>query len=134
MSNVQIDELNEYVKTYLAPSDIDGVGVFALRDIPKDQKLYCDMAPKIYTLSYANLSKLFPAVKKLILSQWPLIAKGSAFAYPTTRVVAYMNHSDDPNYDAINDVVLKDIKEGEEITEDYRKLELNKRLFPFIKD
>ena len=29
----QIKELNHYVRTKLAPSQIDGVGVFALRDI-----------------------------------------------------------------------------------------------------
>jgi SET domain-containing protein len=135
MSERQIDELNAYVKTYLAPSEIEGVGVFALRDLDKGEKLHADMVPKLYNLSYANVrSKLFPEVKELLLKQWPLIVKGSHFAYPTTRIVAYMNHSDKPNYNAQNDTLIKDVKKGEEITEDYRKIDVNTKMFPFIKD
>lgn len=134
MSNkIQIVELNQYVKTTLAPSKIHGVGVVALRDIKKGQKLYSDMVPKIYTLPYKYFGKLFKNVGELILSHWPLAAKGSNFAYPVTRMQAWLNHSDDPNYDAVKDIVLKDIKEGEEITEDYRKIEGWEEIYPFIK-
>lgn len=135
MSNyvTQIQELNTYVKTYLAPSEIDGVGVFALRDIPKGQKLYLDMIPKLYNLPHKEFSNLFPTVRKEILARFPLIVRGSAFAYPTTRISAYMNHSNEPNYDAVNDVVLRDIKSGEEITEDYRKIDGSEEVFSFLK-
>lgn len=130
---IQIDELNTYVKTYIAPSDIHGVGVFALRDIPKGQKLHTDMMTKLYNLPYKEFRNLFPTVKNQLLERWPLIKNGSAFAYPDTRIQAYMNHHDDPNYDAVNDVTLRDIKSGEEITEDYRKIEGADELFDFLK-
>ncbi len=32
-----------------------------------------------------------------------------------------MNHSDDPNYDDVKDIAIKDIQAGEEITEDYKQ-------------
>lgn len=128
----QVDELNTYVKTYLAPSEIHGIGVFAMRDIPKGQKLHTDMAPKIYTLAYSNFGKLFPEVKKYLLERWPLITQDSPFAYPDTRIVAHMNHAEDPNYDSINDKVLKDIKKGEEITEDYRTIAGWEIVFPWL--
>lgn len=136
MSNYtrQIQELNTYVKTRLAPSKIHGVGVHALRDIPKGQKLYTDMMTKLYNLPYKEFNNLFPTVRKLLLEQWPQIINGSAFAYPNARLQAYMNHSDDPNYDAVNDVTLRDIKSGEEITEDYRKIEGCGKLFPFLEE
>jgi SET domain-containing protein len=136
MSNYKAQEveLNMYVKTCLAPSDIHGVGVFALRTIPKGQKLYTDMVPKLYNLPYKSFKNLFPEIQKQLLGQFPQIVNGSAFAYPTTRIQAWINHSEDPNYDAVNDVALKTIRKGQEITEDYRKIEGYEKVFDFIKD
>lgn len=119
----QIDELNARVKTYIGVSKIHGVGVFALRDIAKGQKLYADFTPTIYSLRYSHFSKLFPEVREYLIERWPRIVTGSKFAYPTDRVQAHMNHSEDPNYDAINDVMLKDVKRDEEITENYKEIE-----------
>lgn len=129
----QIAELNTYCKTYLAPSKIHGVGVFALRDIPKGDKLFTDMVPKLYNVPYSEFNRLFPEVQEQLLGQFPLIKNGSAFAYPTTRIVAFMNHDKNPNYDAVNDLTLKKIKAGQEITEDYRKIEGADSLFDFLK-
>ena len=129
----QSDELNQYVKTYLAPSTIHGIGVFALRDIAQGQKLYVDMIPKIYTLSYSKFKgNIFPWVEKELLKHWPQIINGSHFAYPVTRIQAYINHSDDPNYNAIDDILIRDVKEGEEITEDYQKIVNADKVFDFL--
>ena len=49
-------------------------------------------------------------------------------------MVAYMNHSSDANYDAVEDRTLRDIKEGEEITEDYRKIKGCEIVHPWIKN
>ena len=118
----QVDELNQWVKTYIGPSKIAGVGLFALRDIPTGQKLYADMVTKIFTLPHKEFRNLFPEVREKILEQWPQVVNGSHFFFPTIKLQAYINHSSDPNYDASNDVVLKDIKVYEEITEDYRNI------------
>lgn len=128
----QAAKLNTYVKCRIAPSPIHGVGVFAIRDIGKGQKIFADMMPEVFNLPYSSFNKLFPQVKQILLERYPRITKGSMFIYPDTRLQAYMNHSDDPNYDAINDVLLRDVKEGEEITEDYRKIDGWQEVFPFL--
>lgn len=130
--HIQQDELNGLVKTKVAPSPISGVGVFALRDIAKGHKLNVDMYPRMYNLSYSNFSKLFPEVREYLLERWPEIVNGSNFIYPDTRIQAFMNHSDDPNYDAKADVLLRDVKAGEEITEDYRKIEGWEKIFTWL--
>lgn len=119
----QIDELNERVKVRVAPSKIHGVGIFALRFIGKGQKLYADNMPVVYDLPYSFFGKLFPEVRQLLLERWPSIVNGNVFAYPTERVQALMNHAptkEQINYDAINDVTIKDIPAGTEIFENYK--------------
>ena len=128
----QIDELNARVKTYIGVSKIHGVGVFALREIAKGQKLYADYTPTIYTLSYSHFNKLFLEVREYLIERWPRIVTGSKFAYPTDRVQAHMNHLEDCNYDAINDVVLKDIDKDEEITENYKLISGWEVAFPWL--
>ena len=48
-------------------------------------------------------------------------------------LTSYLNHSDDPNYNAITDTALRDIKTGEEVTVDYKKMENFEKVFKFIK-
>lgn len=130
----QVTRLNERVKVRIAPSPIHGVGVFAIRDISKGQRLYADNMIEVYSVRYADFNKLFKEVRELLLERWPRIVNGENFAYPDTRIVAYMNHSDTPNYDAEKDVLLQDVNVGEEITEDYRKIECYTQVFPFLLD
>jgi len=125
--------LNTLVKVKLAPSKIDGVGLFALYDITKGQKLYVNMFPQAYRIPKGSIKKLFPCVRELLCERWPQIMKGSAFMYPDTYLEAYINHSDTPNYDSVNDVVLEDIKEGDEITRDYRKIENWEEVYQWLK-
>ncbi len=124
--------LNETSLVKLAPSQIHGIGVVALRDIKKGEKLYVDSIPHQYDLPYKKFNKLRAELRDLILGQWPLVITGSHFLYPVTRFSAYLNHSDDPNCDAKEDVALKDIAKGEEITEDYRKIEGHEKIFTWL--
>ena len=116
----QIIELNTFVKVRVAPSKKHGVGLFAMRDIFKGQKLYADMIPRGYDLRFSSFRELFPEVREYLLERWPQVINGSAFYFPDTRVQAFINHSTKPNYDAVNDVMLADCKVGKEILEDYR--------------
>lgn len=129
-----INHLNAIVKVTIAPSKIEGVGVFALCDIPKGTKLEADIFPKIFHIPVGSLNKLFPYVRKQLLERWPDIINNKPFMYPDTRIQAFLNHSDSPNYNPLNDTVLEDIKEGEEITEDYRLIKNYKEVFPWIVD
>jgi SET domain-containing protein len=129
----QIEELNTFVLTRLAPSPIHGIGVFALRDIPKGSHLFTDMMPRMYNLPYKKFKELRPEVAELLLEQWPQVVNGSIFAWPTTRIQAYMNHSDDPNYNAELDMTTRDITAGEEITENYNAIQNADKIYPWLK-
>lgn len=128
----QIRELNTYVKVRLAPSKKHGVGVFAMRDLFKGQKLYADMIPRGYNVPYSSFRKLFPEVRQYLLERWPQIVNGSAFFYPDTRIQAFLNHSKKPNYDAVNDVMLADCKKGKEVFEDYTVIPKYEQVYPHL--
>lgn len=128
----QITRLNERVKVKLAPSPIHGVGVFAIRYISKGQRVYADSVPEVFSVSYGNFSKLFPEVRELLLGRFPQVVNGANFVFPTDRVLGYMNHSDDPNYSVETDCLLRDVKVGEEITEDYRLVANYEKVYPFL--
>lgn len=133
---LQILELNSNVKCYLAPSKISGVGVFALMDIAKGQRLnlFPNVRPKWHTLSMSNLNQLFPEIKELILAQWASIINGSAFLSPhdSCWMILYCNHSDDQNYDVKTDMAIRNIRKGEEVTENYREMLGWERVFPWL--
>ena len=133
---LQIFTLNNEIKTKLAPSPIHGIGVFTMRSIKAGEKLHCipSVNPQWYTLPYASLTKLFPEVRELILQRWPSVINGSAFLSPndTQWLVTYINHHDDPNYEVATDTALKDIKVGEELTEDYRLMKNYEQIYPWL--
>ena len=128
----QVDELNQRIKVRIAPSPIHGVGVFAIRDILKGEKLHTGQLPIVYSLPYNHFNKLFPEVRDILLERWPRIVVGAKFAYPDLNIQAYMNHSEDANYDNRTDLALRDIKKGEEILEDYRNIDGWQQVFPWL--
>lgn len=128
----QIAIINDIVCVKLAPSPIHGVGVFALRDINKGEKLNLDSIPQLLDLPYEKFKHIEKDIRDLILGQYPLIASGSKFLYPNARFAGYLNHSDQPNVDAKEDKALKDIKKGEEVTEDYRLIPNYEKIFPWL--
>lgn len=128
-----IEKLNTECKLRLAPSSVHGIGVFAIRDIPRGQRIYSDNMPVLYRLPYANFGKLFPEVSEILLERNPTIPLGSLFVYPDARMQAYMNHSDTPNYNAQLDLVMVDIPKGTEVFEDYRRIEGWEEIFPWLK-
>lgn len=128
----QIDFLNQWVRARLAPSKIQGIGVVALRDIPKDTPLQLGMFPRPFQISRGNINKLFPEVREYLTERWPTMYWDKGFMYPDCNYMSYMNHSDEPNYDAFQDRTLKKIRAGEEITEDYRLIPGWSEAFTFL--
>lgn len=128
-----IQVLNDIVNVRIGPSEIDGVGIFALKDIKKGTKLQLDAIPHMFDLPFDHFDKLNPEVQEILLGHFPQIVNGSHFMYPVTKFTAYLNHSDNPNYDAKEDKTLRKIKAGEEITEDYRKIEGYEKIYSWLK-
>ena len=124
MNPLELDQfLNSTVWCTIAPSSVHGVGVFAIRDIPKGQKLNCQNLSRMGILRIipSEFEKLLPEIKKMITQRWPIVTTTGYFQSPNddAHLLSFMNHSEIPNYDKINDTALKDIKKGEEIFEDY---------------
>ena len=133
-SKIITAHLNSRVLCRIAPSKTHGVGVFAIRNIAEGEKLSLDVFPQPFKLSAEDFKSLNEEVREVILERNPTALSGSAFMYPDVRQVAYMNHSEEPNYDAILDIAIKPIKKGEEITEDYRKISGWEKVFTWLVD
>lgn len=120
-SIVPAEEINKTVLATLAPSPIHGVGVFAVQDIPKGAGVYLRWEHR--GLLQTTLSELKPEVKRIIIQRWPPVNDGYPFLHPheDVNLPSFINHSDDPNYSQSGDRALKDIKAGEEITQNYGK-------------
>ena len=126
----QIQELNEQVRCTLRPSSIHGVGVFAIGNVKKGEKLYCLGTPnqKGYLIPTERLEEINKEVRDIIYARWPLAWEGSPFQSPNddARLVSFMNHSPAPNYK--DDYALRDILAGEEIVKNYDEIAPNIRL------
>lgn len=118
---VKPEEVNKTVLATIAPSPIHGVGVFAVQDIAKGTEMRLRWSP--LGLLWVALSQVKPEVKKIILQRWPPAKEGYPFLHPheDANLPSFINHSEEPNYSQEKDCALKDIKAGEEITEDYGK-------------
>jgi uncharacterized protein len=112
------------VYTRLRPSRIHGLGVFAIRDIPKGTYIFSD-DESIVWVDKKNVETL-PKALKDVYEDFAVI-KGDKYGCPESfdklTTSWYLNHSDQPNVAADDDYkfyALRDIKTGEELTVDYR--------------
>ena len=107
-----------------------------MRSIDKGERLYLlpHSPRKWYNVSYANFGKLFPYIREIILARWPSVVNGSAFLAPNDDawLLSFVNHSDEPNYHIPTDTALRDIKSGEEVTEDYRSMDNWEKIWPWL--
>ena len=113
--------------TYLAPSKIcSGVGVFALIDIPRDTIIW-KLRDEPYKVPW-NL--LTTEIQNHIKSMTWCDNEGFWIDCHLDRIYQayYVNHSDNPNCDVINEeelyIAIRNIKKDEELT--YRYLELDR--------
>ncbi|MEK6835794.1 MAG: SET domain-containing protein-lysine N-methyltransferase [Nanoarchaeota archaeon] len=115
------------VPVYVKRSKINGLGVFATREIKKG-KIVVRTGSKEhhYTVEqYKNFSKRY----RELLDKFGYWEDGF-FVYPTDDT-KYFNHSCEPN--VLNfgnvDIAIRDIKNGEEITYDYKAIPGNRGEF-----
>lgn len=119
-----MSELNQTVWARLAPSEVNGIGVFAIRDIPKGQ-----FYTNYFTENYRDTAKVFneedlnnalPEIRNLVLNLM-LFEQNMPIAFYSPNMYAYLrsflNHSNTPNTDGFK--TTQHIKKGEELTENY---------------
>jgi len=113
------------VFTRLQPSPIHGVGVFAIRRIPKGSCIFgADDAPLVW-VPKKPIKYLSKPLKRLY-DDFSVI-KGDRYGCPSSfndlTVSWYLNHSENPNVtadDSYKFYAMRDIEEGEELTVNYR--------------
>lgn len=114
----------------LQPSPIHGIGVFAIRNIPRGRNPFQTLPryarPGYVRVTDAELDALPPRLAGTIRALF--VPADGTMHIPTcgTNVVyliAYLNHSATPNLrtaDGFNFLARRRIQEGEELTVDYR--------------
>jgi len=127
-----LNELANNTWVMLKPSSIEGIGVFALRDIHKacrDMFSKPDAADEWITVSKKEIDSL-PAHAQFLAGNYCLYDEEHYFVpaqgFKKIDVSLFLNHSDAPNVISINDgdyfEALRDIKKGEELLIDYGQI------------
>lgn len=120
----------EKVYCRLAPSPIHGVGVFAIRDIPKGTNPFNNsfMAQEAVITSKNKIKDLGPEIMSLLHDYHPTSETDKQIVsnFPNQLIwTNYINYTDDPNIELMTDgewKTLRDIKKGEELLEDPKRL------------
>jgi len=113
------------VYTRIQRSNKDGIGVFAICDIPEGTNIFSNDENSIRWIKKKKIGKVNPEIKRLY-NDFCIIKKGKYGCPKNFNMLTvgwYLNESkDNPNvkcnkkYDFI---ALRDIKEGDELTVDY---------------
>jgi SET domain-containing protein len=110
-------------------SRIHGVGVFAIRNVPKGAKLFEPDDGELVWMkkSALRLDELPQRIRQLYEDFCPIKDKGRRYGCPRSfnlmTIAWYLNHSKTPNVGCDEDYkffALRDITTGEELTADYR--------------
>lgn len=109
----------------LAPSNIHGVGVFAIRDIPKGAPVFGDDDARTTLVPAAVVKRLKREIR--VLYEDFCVLEGRQWTCPASFNLLtpswYVNHSNTPNIacdDSLRFFALRRISKGEELTADYR--------------
>ena len=124
-----LNELISNTWVMIKPSPIEGIGVFALQDIPKGCRSMFSKATadeQWITISKTEVENL-PEHAKALIENYCLYDADNYFVpdygFKKMDLVNFLNHSDEPNIISLNDgeffEAIKDIKQGEELVIDY---------------
>ena len=127
-----LKELSGNTWVMIRPSPIEGIGVFAMRDIEKGCRSMFSKASENeqwIKVSRAEVDALPPHAKAL-LENYCLYDEENYFVpdygFKKMDLVNFLNHSDTPNIISINDgeffEAIQDIKKGEELVIDYGEI------------
>jgi len=122
-----LEQLQHDVYCRLMPSPIAGVGVFAIKKIPKGTKPFKGCFTGHWTpITPDDLKKLKPEIQKYVKDMCAL-QNGKYYlpscGIPRIDISFFINHSTTPNMREIGEgddfITLCDIKPGDELTVDY---------------
>lgn len=127
-----LNELAADTWVMIKPSPIEGIGVFAIQDIPKGcRSIFSGSSEdeKWIPVSKKELETL-PAHSKALIENYCLYDEENYFVadygFKKMDLVNFLNHSADPNIISINEgeffEALRDIKQGEELLIDYGEI------------
>jgi hypothetical protein len=109
----------------IGPSQIHGVGVIAIRDIPRGTLVFQGESERVTWMSRAAVRRMAPAIRALYVD-FGMVWGDQIGVPPTLNMLSvgwYVNHADTPNVEAGDDGrfrALRRIRAGEELTADYR--------------
>ncbi len=127
-----LQELASNTWVMIRPSAIEGIGVFALRDIPKGCREMFSKAnahEQWITVPKIEVADL-PEHSRALIENYCLYDEENYFipdyGFKKMDLVNYLNHADTPNVISINDgeffEAISDIKKGEELFIDYAEI------------
>ena len=125
-------ELSNNTYVMLKPSPIEGVGVFAIADIPKGCRTMFskpDADDEWITITKKEIEAL-PAPAQFLVGNYCLYDEENYFVptrgFKKMDLALFINHADTPNIISINDgdyfEAIRDIKAGEELLVDYGEI------------
>ena len=115
----------KYTYCRLKPSQISGVGIFAIRDIPKEINPFQGIRnQKWYKINKSKLEGLDEEILKMIHDFYVNEDNKNVwipeYGLNGMDITFFLNHSKNPNLKTIDDgltfITLKDIKKDEELT------------------
>ena len=126
-------ELQSDTYVMIRSSPIEGIGVFAIRDIPKGCRTVFSKANKDHdewiTVPKTEVEQL-PAHSRTLIENYCLYDDDNYFiaeyGFKKMDLVNFLNHSDQPNVMSVNEgeyfETLRDINTGEELLIDYGEI------------
>jgi len=111
------------VNAKAGPSRIHRTGLIAQEFIPKGTSVWEFMPGFDIALKEADLERLSPAAREQAM-YWSYFHVATRTFVMSSDDDRFTNHSDDPNTRVVGDctVAVRDIRAGEEITNDYNEL------------
>jgi len=125
-----LKELSEETFITLKPSPVHGIGVFALRDIPRGCKtLFSRNVGEWIRVPISDIDQL-PDQTRNMVETYCLYDDTHYYlpdyGFKVMDLVNYLNHSSTPNVISVNDgeyfESLREIKEGEELLVNYGEI------------
>jgi SET domain-containing protein len=125
-----LNELANEIWVALKPSPVHGIGVFAIRDIPKGcRTIFSKNVGEWIKLPVNDVEKL-PLHSRSLIETYCLYDDEHYYVpdygFKIMDMVNYLNHSSSPNVVSVNDgeyfEATRDIKEGEELFVNYNHI------------